>query len=80
MDLPGRDRDTPALEVLFCRKDIIMFDRFKLAFLTLIAVGGAYFAPAALADSWNKDRRNVQSIVKCPDESYNPAATFQTAG
>src|SRR5678809_1811054 len=34
---------------------MIMVERFKLASLTLLVASGAYFAPAALADQWNKE-------------------------
>ena len=32
-----------------------MIKRFKLASLTLLVASGACFAPAALADQWNKE-------------------------
>jgi hypothetical protein len=63
------------LEILFCRKDIIVFDRFKLASLTLIAVGGAYFAPAALADSWNKETVvTFNQAVEVPGRLLQPGS------
>ena len=52
-----------------------MFDRFKLASLTLIAVGGAYFAPAALADSWNKETVvTFNQAVEVPGRVLEPGS------